>query len=126
MLAERGARDRGAGRHAEREGTRRARGRCPVWRGVTRRAGRIRIQEGEGEWRSARYAGNDYDKAFEVSMMGETHTFDSFECAMHALAPVCDHCGVRVAGHRVEQDGRIFCCAHCAEQEGVHELRDRA
>jgi hypothetical protein len=43
--------------------------------------------------------GNDYDKAFEVTMMGETHTFDSFECAMHALAPVCDHCGVRVAGH---------------------------
>ena len=28
---------------------------------------------------------------------------------MHALAPVCDHCGVRVAGHGVEQDGRIFC-----------------
>ena len=48
--------------------------------------------------------GNDYDKAFEVTMMGETHTFDSFECAMHALAPVCAHCGVRVAGHGVEQD----------------------
>ena len=45
---------------------------------------------------------------------------------MHALAPVCDHCGVRVAGHGVEQDGRIFCCAHCAEKEGAHELRNRA
>jgi hypothetical protein len=25
--------------------------------------------------------GNDYDKAFQVSMNGTTHTFDSFECA---------------------------------------------
>jgi hypothetical protein len=31
--------------------------------------------------------GNDYDKAFNVVMKGETHTFDSFECAIHALAP---------------------------------------
>ena len=30
--------------------------------------------------------GNDYDKAFEVTMNGTTHTFDSFECAIHALA----------------------------------------
>ena len=59
-------------------------------------------------------------------MMGETHTFDSFECAMHALAPTCPHCGVRIAGHGVEQDGQIFCCAHCAEQQGASGLRDRA
>jgi hypothetical protein len=70
--------------------------------------------------------GNDYDKSFEVIMTGETHTFDSFECAMHALAPTCPHCGVRIAGHGVEQDDRIFCCAHCAEQEGARGLRDRA
>jgi hypothetical protein len=37
--------------------------------------------------------GNDYDKAFQVSMNGTTHTFDSFECAIHALAPTCDNCG---------------------------------
>jgi hypothetical protein len=30
--------------------------------------------------------GNDYDKTFEVHRNGETHVFDSFECAMHALA----------------------------------------
>ena len=28
--------------------------------------------------------GNDYDKAFQVMMAGKTHTFDSFECAIHA------------------------------------------
>jgi Rieske Fe-S protein len=70
--------------------------------------------------------GNDYDKAFTISTEGVTHTFDSFECAIHALAPVCAHCGCRVIGHGVEADGRIFCCAHCAEHEGVPELRDRA
>jgi hypothetical protein len=69
--------------------------------------------------------GNDYDKAFEVVMAGKAHTFDSFECAIHALAPSCAHCGVKIAGHGIEADGSFFCCAHCAEQKGVHEARDR-
>ncbi len=70
--------------------------------------------------------GNDYDKTFQVLIHGETHTFDSFECAIHTLAPTCTHCGVRIIGHGLEKDGRIFCCDHCAEREGVKELRDRA
>ena len=69
---------------------------------------------------------NEYDKAFDVTIGGETHTFDSFECAIHALAPTCEHCGCRILGHGVEADGRIFCCAHCAEHAGVDALRDRA
>ena len=69
--------------------------------------------------------GNDYDKAFEVRAGGATHVFDSFECAIHALAPTCAHCQCRIIGHGVEADGRIFCCSHCAEEEGVPELRDR-
>ena len=70
--------------------------------------------------------GNEYDKTFDVTVGGETHTFDSFECAIHALAPTCEHCGCRILGHGVEADGRIFCCAHCAERAGVGALRDRA
>ena len=69
--------------------------------------------------------GNDYDKAFTVTMQGRTHTFDSFECAIHALAPQCAHCGCRVIGHGVEKNGTIYCCAHCAEQEGVRGIKDR-
>jgi len=42
--------------------------------------------------------GNDYDKAFQVVMNGVTHTFDSFECAIHAVAPTCPHCGIHVVG----------------------------
>ena len=70
--------------------------------------------------------GNDYDKAFQVTTHDQTtHTFDSFECAIHQLAPTCSHCGCRVMGHGVESDGRIWCCAHCAAEEGVPELEDR-
>jgi hypothetical protein len=70
--------------------------------------------------------GNDYDKAFTVTMHGREHTFDSFECAIHALAPACAHCGCQVIGHGVEQDGTIFCCARCAQHEGAVGLKDRA
>ena len=72
------------------------------------------------------HCGNDYDKSFQVVMRGKAHTFDSFECAIHVLAPECVHCGVRIVGHGLEKDGRMFCCDHCAEHEGVTELRDRA
>ena len=70
--------------------------------------------------------GNDYDKAFELVMGGQSHTFDSFECAIQALAPTCAHCGTRIIGHGLEEDGAIYCCNHCAEAEGADKLRDRA
>ena len=70
--------------------------------------------------------GNEYDKSFEVRAAdGSSHLFDSFECAIHALAPTCPHCGCRVIGHGVEADGRIFCCAHCAHESGAPGLKDR-
>lgn len=70
--------------------------------------------------------GNEYDKSFEVMMAGQRHVFDSFECAIHALAPQCEHCGCRVIGHGLEADGRYFCCANCASHAGVVGLADRA
>jgi hypothetical protein len=69
--------------------------------------------------------GNDYDKTFEVIHNDEHHVFDSFECAIQALAPTCPHCGCRVIGHGIEADGQVFCCAHCASHEGVTGVRDR-
>jgi hypothetical protein len=69
--------------------------------------------------------GNDYDKSFTVLLGEERHTFDSFECAIHALAPTCGHCGCHVVGHGVEQDGVIYCCAHCAHESGAEGLSDR-
>jgi hypothetical protein len=70
--------------------------------------------------------GNDYDKAFEIRLEDSSYVFDSFECAIHALAPTCEHCGCKIIGHGVEAAGRMFCCAHCAAEKGVSELRDRA
>ncbi|KAF1702072.1 hypothetical protein [Pseudoxanthomonas suwonensis] len=71
--------------------------------------------------------GNEYDKAFRVTLAdGNNGTYDSFECAIHALAPTCDHCGCRIIGHGAESDGRFFCCAHCASHAGVDGIEDRA
>jgi hypothetical protein len=67
---------------------------------------------------------NDYDKAFEIILAGESHLFDSFECAIHLLAPECAHCGCKVIGHGVEANGVFYCCARCANTEGV-KVADR-
>jgi hypothetical protein len=69
--------------------------------------------------------GNDYDKAFTVTQQGKAHTFDSFECAIHMLAPACAHCGCRIIGHGVEANGTFYCCANCARQSGVKGVDDR-
>lgn len=69
--------------------------------------------------------GNEYDKAFQVVMAGNPHVFDSFECAIAALAPTCKHCGCRIIGHGVEVQGAMYCGASCASKEGAQGVRDR-
>lgn len=70
--------------------------------------------------------GNDYDKAFQVSAGGRTGTFDSFECAIHAMAPACAHCHCKIIGHGVEVQGAMYCCANCAKHAGAKGVSDRA
>jgi hypothetical protein len=70
--------------------------------------------------------GNDYDKSFQVIRGNQSHTFDCFECAIHALAPVCVHCGCKIIGHGMESEGKFYCCAFCARQSGETEMQDRA
>jgi hypothetical protein len=70
--------------------------------------------------------GNEYDKAFQVQMKGQTYTFDSFECAIQKLAPRCAQCDCRIIGHGVEEAGKIYCCAHCAAKSGATRVQDRA
>lgn len=76
--------------------------------------------------KSCEHCGNAYDKAFEISIGGTTHVFDSFECAIQVLAPRCLHCKVPIVGHGMEARGQYFCCAHCARQAGIQEMEDRA
>ena len=52
--------------------------------------------------------GNDYDKTLHVTQNGRSMTFDSFECAISAMAPVCSHCNCRIMGHGVEQGGTLY------------------
>jgi hypothetical protein len=70
--------------------------------------------------------GNDYDKTFQVTRAGKTKTFDSFECAIQAMAPRCAHCQCAIIGHGVEAGGAIYCCAHCAKHLGAKGVADRA
>jgi len=51
------------------------------------------------------------DKAFEIKMTGNTHIFDSFECAVQALAPTCAHLPVhdhRPWGPMAEQSRVLY------------------
>jgi phage terminase large subunit GpA-like protein len=72
--------------------------------------------------------GHTNTRCFEVRLGGKTHSFDSFECAIHALAPICAHCTCRIVGHALEVNGRTYCSAHCASerQEKKQEIRSFA
>lgn len=69
--------------------------------------------------------GNESKYWFIVEVKGQRHLFDSFECAIFALAPACSHCGCRILGHGVipndaaihgyPEEMEIYCCAHCEE-----------
>jgi hypothetical protein len=71
--------------------------------------------------------GNEYPLTFEVRAAGAVHVFDCFECAIHGMAPECEHCGCRIVGHGVNVEGSLYCCAHCAREsdraEGM-KIRD--
>jgi hypothetical protein len=70
--------------------------------------------------------GNEYARALTISLDGSSHVFDCFECAIQALAPTCEHCGCRIIGHGMEAKDAFYCCAHCARQDRVGDLRDHA
>ena len=70
--------------------------------------------------------GNEYELSFEVITAGQRHVFDSFECAIHKLAPICDHCGCRIIGHGIQANQTFYCCAHCAHAAGATNIRDNA
>ncbi len=70
--------------------------------------------------------GNDYELAFTVETRdGARHVFDSFACAIHRMAPICEHCRVQIIGQGVEVDGHWFCGAHCARAEGKVGIVDK-
>jgi hypothetical protein len=89
-------------------------------------AGRYREPDKEDAMATCKVCGNEYARTMTIEKDGSSHVFDSFECAIHALAPTCEHCDCRIIGHGVEAGNRIFCCAQCARHEGVEGLADAA
>lgn len=61
--------------------------------------------------------GNDYARSFDVHRGADRFTFDSFECAIHRMAPRCEHCGCAIVGHGVQVGEQTYCCAHCARHK---------
>jgi hypothetical protein len=63
--------------------------------------------------------GNRSRPLLKILFEGKTYRFDSFECAIHKLAPRCEHCGCRIIGHVLEALEHPFCSLHCAAAVGV-------
>ncbi|MGJ3402276.1 hypothetical protein [Glutamicibacter sp. Je.9.36] len=59
--------------------------------------------------------GNASETVFTLSRNGRSGRFDSFECAIHAMAERCAHCGCAILGHAVHHGPEAYCCQHCAE-----------
>jgi hypothetical protein len=72
--------------------------------------------------------GNAYSNSFNVVVEGKAHTYDSFECAIHALAPRCYRCGCKILGHGLLDQKVLFCSSHCAmssREIGLYTLSDQ-
>ena len=65
--------------------------------------------------------GHGYDALLIVTPDGTAHSFDSFECAIQALAPTCPTCGTRVLGKGVVGSGQIYCSRHCGGESVMTE-----
>jgi hypothetical protein len=96
------------------------------WRGAPAAIGQPGGQAADTLMAQCEVCGTEYDKSFQIVTSGLRHVFDSFECAIRALAPACAHCGCKIIGHGVEAKGVLYCCVHCAGAEGINKLKDRA
>jgi len=66
---------------------------------------------------SCECCGNDSENTFTVIMNGSTHVYDSFECAIDALAPICAYCGARIIGaHWLSSGDAAYCNARCMQE----------
>lgn len=68
---------------------------------------------------------NEYDNTFKVIKDNKEYEFDCFECAIHLLAPCCEHCGCKIIGHGIQAKNLYYCCANCLRNEGNDKAVDR-
>lgn len=60
--------------------------------------------------------GNPNGQFFEVVKDGKTRTFDSFDCAIEAMASPCENCGCLITGIDSVGVNARFCCSACQRQ----------
>jgi phage terminase large subunit GpA-like protein len=60
--------------------------------------------------------GKEFTKPVTVEWNGEQKTVDSFECAVQALAPRCEHCGQPVMNQSIQDDAPFYCCSVCEQK----------
>lgn len=62
------------------------------------------------------------DGALKVEHAGKRGEYCCVQCAIHGMAPpICATCGVTILGHTVEEEGKTYCCSHCARETGGME-----
>lgn len=70
---------------------------------------------------SCEVCGNNSGQCFEIRLGGESHIFDSFECAMIALSPNCGYCGSRIVGHSIVLGNTVYCSYQCANDDNARQ-----
>jgi hypothetical protein len=58
--------------------------------------------------------GHISDHTFQITKDGRIYTFDSFDCAIQALASICPYCHGRIIGVGVKENGKTYCSQQCA------------
>jgi hypothetical protein len=59
--------------------------------------------------------GNPISGGVRLIADGMTHVFDSFQCAIHRLAPECEYCGCKVLGRPTVVGRSAYCDEWCAQ-----------
>jgi hypothetical protein len=59
--------------------------------------------------------GMDCEAPLELGFRGRVGIFDSFQCAIFAMALCCERCRCPIIGHLIELEGKTYCCPHCAQ-----------
>jgi hypothetical protein len=72
------------------------------------------------------HCGRDSARTFELIREGTNWTFDSFQCAIEAVAPRCAQCDALIVGHPIEQGALLYCSIHCvALADPAHAVEGR-
>lgn len=62
--------------------------------------------------------GNQHAKCLEIIENGKSHFYDSVECAIQALEPICEQCQCQISGHELDANEVVKYCDFCKQTLG--------